>query len=330
MERTLVNRRVERRRVVPLRSVEQIRSYPLGLTVTVLASVAFAAWSYWPIIAGLSHTLRTSDDYSAGQLVPLVAVLFVWRDRKALKELQFVPCWSGGLLLLLLAEAARFYGYLSMRPSIEQYAVVVALASLILLVAGWQVLHRLSWTLLFLFLMVPLPNMIHSRISPPLQRLATTGSVFLLEVCGTPVTQQGNVVLLGNDITMAVAEACSGLRMLTAFVIVAAFIAYMVRRPRWQKAVLLASSIPVAVACNIIRIFLTAMVMLYASVELGEKFFHDYAGYVMMLAAVSLIFGEVWLMDRIVVPDEPEPAHRQKRATVAAARPTRRASPKTS
>ena len=68
------------------------------------------------------------------------------------------------------------------------------------------------------------------------------GSVVLLEVSGARVTQEGNVVMLGNNIRMAVAEACSGLRMLTAFIIVAAFVAYMVKRPRWQKGVLLASS----------------------------------------------------------------------------------------
>jgi exosortase len=154
--------------------------------------------------------------------------------------------------------------------------------------------------------MIPVPGRIHDTISSPLQRLATTGSVFLLEAFGIPVTQQGNVILLRNEIPMAVAEACSGLRMLTAFIIVAAFIAYMVKRPRWHKAVLLASSIPVAVACNIIRIFFTAMIMLYVSVELGEHFFHDFAGLVMMPAAVSLIFAEIWLLDRIITPEEQE------------------------
>jgi len=98
--------------------------------------------------------------------------------------------------------------------------------------------------------------------------------------------------------------------MLMAFVIVAAFIAYMVKRPRWQKAILLGSSIPVAVVCNMIRIFATAMLMLYVSAEVAQKFFHDFAGFVMMPAAVLLTFGEIWLMDRVVVP-EPDLQHRR-------------------
>ena len=116
--------------------------------------------------------------------------------------------------------------------------------------------------------------------------------------------------MLEDNLPIAVAEACSGLRMLTAFVIVAAFIAYMVRRPRWEKGILLASSVPVAVICNMLRIFLTAMTMLYGSVELAAEFFHDFAGVVMMPIAVSLLFCELWLMDRLVVPDSGKRAHR--------------------
>jgi len=151
--------------------------------------------------------------------------------------------------------------------------------------------------------MVPLPGVVTNSIGGPLQRVATTGSVVLLEAVGVEVSQQGNVVMLGESTPMAVAEACSGLRMLMAFIIVAAFIAYIVKRPRWQKAILLVSSIPVAVVCNIVRIFATAVLMLHVSVEFAQKFFHDFAGYVMMPIAVMLLFGELSLIDRIFMPD---------------------------
>lgn len=312
MGRTVANHRVCRRRALPARGIDHVRSNSLGLPAAVLVLLSLAAWSYWPIIASLSHTLRTSDDYGAGQLVPLVAVFFVWRERKTLRQLELSPCWWGGIALLLLAEMARIYGFLSMRQSIERYALVLAVAGLILMVAGRQVFRRISWILLFLLLMVPLPNLIHSRIGPPLQRMATTGSAFLLEAFGAQVTQEGNVLTLNGEIPLAIAEACSGLRMLMAFVIVAAFIAYMVKRSKVRKAVLLLSSIPVAVVCNIIRISLTAMIMLHVSAELGEKFFHDFAGLVMMPAAVSLLFGGLWLMDRLVEPNEGSSAQQRK------------------
>jgi exosortase len=137
-------------------------------------------------------------------------------------------------------------------------------------------------------------------------------------VAGMRVSQQGNTLTLNNTIPVAVAEACSGLRMLIAFVIAAALIAYLVKRPRWQKAVLLVSSIPVAVICNVIRIFITALLMLYIGSEAGQKFFHDIGGFVMITVAVSLLFGEIRLMDRLIVSESsPEPQQ-----VIVSARPT--------
>ncbi len=301
-----------RRHAVHGCDVERLMTDRWGLILAVVLLVGITAWSYWPTMADLFATWQTDEDYSAGQLVPLVVAFLFLRDRKALREYPFAPCWIGGSALLILAEIGRVYGFLSFRSSPERYALVFIVAGLVLLVAGWQVFRRVLWILLFSLLMVPLPSLLHNLISTPLQKVATTGSVFLLEVFGIPVSQQGNVVTLNGDTPIAVAEACSGLRLLMAFIIVAAFIAYMVKRPRWQKGVLLLSSIPVAVVCNMVRIFATAVLMLYVNAEVAQKFFHDFAGYAMMPIAVMLLFSEIWLLDRIIVP---EPPSRQGRAS---------------
>jgi len=315
------NHHVRGKHALRVCTLDQKRHKSSGLILATVLLMVITAWSFWPAMVGLFNAWQSNDDYSAGQLVPLVALFLVWRERKAIVRCPLVPCLWGGIALILLAEVARTYGFLSFRVSPERYALVLTVTGIVLMVAGWQVFRRILWILLLLFLMVPFPECVHNLISGPLQRIATTGSVFFLEVFGVRVGQQGNVVMLNGNTPLAVAEACSGLRMLMAFVIVAAFIAYMVKRPRWQKAVLLASSIPVAVVCNMVRIFATAMLMLYISVETAQKFFHDFAGFVMMPVAVLLLFGEIWLMDRVVVP---EPSPRQGPAS-SQAKPSMRA-----
>ena len=290
------------------------------LSVTLLL-LAVTAWSYWPIMVSLYKDWQGDDDYSAGQLVPLVALVFLWVERKRLRECQLKPFWLGGIALLALAQAGRTFGLLFMYESAERYSLVLTLAGLVLMVAGWRVFRCVSWILLFLFLMVPFPGRVHNIISGPLRAMASAGSVFVLEAF-MKVGRQGNVLTLNGDTTVGVAEACSGLRMLTAFIIVAAFIAYMVKRSRLQKAVLLASSVPVAIICNIIRIVVTAVLMLLVSAEVAETFFHDFAGLVMMPAAVLLMFGELWLMDKLVEP-EPEPQQVHARAKAESASPVR-------
>jgi exosortase len=308
----VIRRHIRHRHSLPKSGEGYKGKITLILISVSLLLVAVTLWSYWPTITLLMRDWKEDDDYSAGQLVPLVALVFLWVERKKLGECELKPFWFGGIALLVLTQAARAFGLLFMYESAERYSFVLSLAGLVLTVAGWQVFRRVSWILLFLFLMVPFPGRIHNIISGPLQNLASMGSVFVLEAF-MKVGRQGNVLTLNGDTAVGVAEACSGLRMLTAFIIVAAFIGYVIKRPGWQKTVVLLSSVPVAIICNIIRIVVTAVLMLLVSAEVAEKFFHDFAGLVMMPAAVLLMFGELWLMNELVEP-EPEPQEVRARA----------------
>lgn len=266
------------------------------------ASLAAMLWSYWPTIVSLAGEWNRNQDYSVGQLVPLAAVYLVWHDRSKLRRCVVQP--SGwGVALILLAQLARACGVLFLYESAERYSLVLTAAGVVLLVLGWKTFRQLAWILAFLLLMVPLPGRIHGMISGPMQTQATGGAVVLLELLGVTVARDGNVILLNNTTQLAVAEACSGLRMLTSFVMVAAVLAYLVHRPRWQKMVVLVSSVPIAIVCNLARLFATAELYMVTSSESAERFFHDCAGLVMMPLAVLILAGELWLMNRLVIPE---------------------------
>ncbi len=278
-----------------------------------LAAVISAVllWAYWPTISLLFKEWMGDDDYSVGLLVPFAALYLVYQDRRRLGECDFRPCWWG-LGLILLAEGARAYGLVFMYESGERYAFVLMIVGLVLLLTGWQAFYRLRWVLLFLFLMVPLPGRIHNLISGPLQRLATTSAVIVLELLGITVSRDGNVIMLQGEVQLAVAEACSGLRMLTAFIVVASVLAFLIKRPRWQKATLVVSSIPVAIICNLIRLVVTALLYLAVSSHTAERFFHDFAGLTMMPIAVFILVFELWVMSRLVVPDDIGPSDKDR------------------
>lgn len=263
-------------------------------------------WSYLPTILALLDDWERDDNYSVGQLAPFAALYLLWNDRKKLQRLTPRPAWAG-LVLIALAHFARMFGLQYMYESAERYALVLSIIGIVLLVMGWRVFWQTKWILLFLFLMVPLPGRVHNAISGPLQGWATTGAVASLELMGVKVAQAGHQLRLNDSVDVAVAEACSGLRMLTAFIMVAAVLAYIVPRPRWQKAVVVLSSVPIAILCNLIRLVVTALLFLTVSSEFGERFSHDFAGWVMMPMAVLIIWGELALMKRLVIEDADEP-----------------------
>lgn len=302
------------------RSAQSVQ-IPFATVCRIVAVAAVCALaiivSHWSIFRQLIVELNNDPNYSVCLLVPFLAIWCVWHDRAKLQAVEVSPSWIAGLALLAVAQLVRFGGMIYMYESIERYAMILTVAGMVLLVAGRKVFWKLRWVLVFLFLMVPLPGRVHNMISGPLQNLATRAAVSSLVLVGVPVLREGNTMIVGNLEPMAVAEACSGLRMLTAFVIVAATLAYFANRPRWQKVVMIISSVPVAIFCNQIRLFLTALLFIHVDAKLAEKVFHDVAGWFMMPLAVVILLGELYLLNKLVVPDQPQ----DKSRTGAAGQP---------
>ncbi len=289
--------------VVPARPAVDVLQAAAPLAIAGVLAVLL--WSYWGTLTQLAGDWRSDDNYSVGALVPVAALYLLWQDRRRLARCRIAPSWWG-LAVLLVAQAVRAAGLLMLYESLERYAFVLTIWGLVLLIGGRAVFRKTFWILVFLLLMVPLPGAVHDRISPPLQRVATVMAVMTLEMLGVVVTREGNTMLLNDRVPVAVAEACSGLRMLTAFVVVSAVFAYVVERPRWQKVTLILSSIPVAIFCNLVRLVVTALLFLSFSSDVAERFFHDFAGLTMMPMAILILVGELWLLNRLVIDDERE------------------------
>ena len=266
-----------------------------AVSVSLLACLI---WSYWPTILELCAFWSRNDDYSCGPMVPFIAIYLVLRDRARFGLPRVSPC-SWGLVGILVAQAFRFAGAYYGYASVERYSLVCTAVGLVLLVAGWRVVIRAKWVFLFLLLMVPLPRQIHEGTALPLQGLATGLAEFSLQSFGFFVVRNGNVLRINEDSVVAVTEACSGLRMLTAFILVAAVVAFLVRRPAWHKAVLVLSSIPLAILTNAIRLVATSMFIVYADAPGSEVLFHDYAGFIMMPVALLFLLGELRVLSRI-------------------------------
>lgn len=307
MVKTNLDKR-RRRRVAGEHEAARLGTQSLILVLSAVTVIAAAlVWCYWPTLQQLYKDWQRSQEYSVGQLVPVAALWLLWNDRRRLRECRIRPClW--GIAVILLAQTVRAYGLWRLYESAERYSLVLTVAGLVLLVAGRRVFREVRWILIYLVLMVPLPGRVHNLISFPLQTQATIGAVFLLELFQVPMTRRGNIIEMSDGTELAVAEACSGLRMLTAFVVVAAVLAYFVNRPRWQKAVLVVSSVPIAIVCNTIRLAATAVLCTAVGNEIADVFFHDFAGWAMMPLALLILLGELFLMKKLIVPDDPTPS----------------------
>jgi exosortase len=280
------------------------KKHTLTFVAAGLVLVAFL-WSYWPGIMDLWNIWQRNDEYSSGLLVPFLSVYILWSRRHDIARCGIKPClW--GLLAFLGAQAIRLFGLFFLYSSAERLSIALSIAALVLLLFGWQLFRKVSTVLLFLCLMLPWPNRIQAAVAIPLQRWATSSAVFCLETIGYEVVQEGNVIHIGQA-SVAVAEACNGLRMITAFFVISGLVVLLVRRAWWEKLVVLVSSLPIALLCNTIRLAITALAFTVISGEQWEKIFHDFGGYAMMPLALAAVVGELWILAKLTtVPAKQE------------------------
>jgi len=264
------------------------------------AGIAVAAvflWSYWPIILDLWNIWLRSDEYSSGLLVPFLAAYVLWSRREQLKDIPIKPSlW--GLAVFLFAEALRLFGLFFMYCSAVRWSVVVAIAALALLLLGWQFFKKTALVMLFLLLMLPWPNRVQAALALPLQDWATSSAVFCLEVVGYEVVREGNIIHIGSA-TVAVAEACNGLRMITAFFVISGLVVLLVKRAWWEKLIVFVSSLPIALFCNSLRLAVTAVAFTTLKGEHWERIFHDFGGYAMMPLALGVVVAEFWFLTKL-------------------------------
>jgi exosortase len=270
------------------------------LSIAALATTTVAvAWAYWATLAEVSHRWAQDPQYSHGWLVPLFAVALLWFRREHLGDSGPKPTWWG-LPLLAGGILLRFVGSWFYFEWFDPISLIPCLAGAVLMVGGKRVWTWAWPSIAFLAFMIPLPFRLANALSDPLQHLATLTSTFALQTLGLPALAEGNTIQM-DDVQINIVEACSGLSMLIVFFALSTGVALVVRRPRWEKGLILLSAIPIALVANVLRITVTGLLYRLVSNDAADAFFHDAAGWLMMPLALVMLFVELRVLGRLLM-----------------------------
>jgi len=136
--------------------------------------------------------------------------------------------------------------------------------------------------------MIPIPAIVFSQITFPLQILASKLAGGTLPFCGVPVLREGNVINL-PAMPLEVAEACSGIRSLMSLATLAIIYAYLLEKRTGVRILLAAASLPIAVAANALRIVGTGLIVQYWDPDKAEGFFHAFSGLLIFLVSLLML-----------------------------------------
>jgi len=183
--------------------------------------------------------------------------------------------------------------------------VIAILGAIVLFLGGWGLVKYTWLPVGFLVFAVPLPQRYYFALTMPMRLFAARVATALLNlVSGLEATARGvviDVIYNGQRLEppLDVAEACSGMRLLMAFLALGVAMAYLHYRPIWQRVVLLASTIPIAMFCNIIRVTVTGFIYILIHPKYAQGIYHDFLGIAMLPLAFALYGFLAWFMSNL-------------------------------
>ncbi len=246
------------------------------------------AWLYAGVVAHLVLQWWRDPNFSHGFFVPLFSLYLLWLKRDDLRRRVPSPSWYG-LPILILGLLLLILGDLGAELFLSRFSLIIIIAGLVVSFLGWAYQKEILFPWLFLILMIPIPAIVFSQITFPLQSLASTLATVMLRGFGLPVLQQGHIIVI-PAMPLEVAEACSGIRSLLSLTTLTIIYGYLMERSVSLRVVLAVASVPIAVMANSLRIVGTGLVVEYWNPDKAEGFFHAFSGWLIFIVSLMMLF----------------------------------------
>ena len=263
----------------------------------VVSSVLFAK----PLIALVRLSL-TNDNASHLILIPFLTAGLLFIERRTIfNNLSFDP--GGGIFLFLsviIAISVRWAGD-KLIPDLRLTSNVVAV--ILLWIAGFAfsfgkaAVKSAHFSLLFLFLTVPLPNFLLERVISLLQSGSAEIADVLFNLTGVPVLRDGLVFHLPG-VNIEVARECSGIRSTMALFILALPVVHYGLHSLWKKLFFLTCAFFMMVLKNGIRIVTLSLLAVYVDPNFLFGTLHRDGGIVFFLLGLLLLLPVLLLLQR--------------------------------
>lgn len=251
---------------------------------------------YYPVLFQMARDWYRDDNMGHGFFVPLVSAWIIWQQRGKLLAAAYRPnLWGLGIVLLggLLLVAGTY----AVEQTVMRGSFLISLWGAVVTLGGFRLLWDLAFPLFLLVFMIPLPAVIYSQITFPLQMFASQVAETALSLLGIPVLREGNILELPSQ-RLSVVEACSGIRSLMSLTYLSLIYGHLFESRLWLRIVLLLLTPVIAIVVNAARVTITGLLSEYDP-ELAVGAFHTMEGWFMFLLALMLLVLVHRLVGRI-------------------------------
>lgn len=264
---------------------------------------------FWVFVEGqFRMAFEAPSDWGHTLIVPFISGYFVYLRKDELLAKPFTANWIG-LPIVVLGVAlyvASTFGpsWFVLHHNARGLSIGITLFGLSLQLLGWRATRIMLFPLAYWVVFgQTVSDRLLQIVTQSMQDWSALGAFGLLKLFGVDVERGGNVITVfvnGEPNQLNVAEACSGMRMLVAFLALGVAIAYTGLSVTWQRVALVLSGVPVAIGVNVLRVFTLGILSLWdANFATGD--FHSFVGLVWLVPALMLYLGIMWFLRNLFV-----------------------------
>ena len=245
------------------------------------------------------------DEYSHTVLIPLIAICLIYWQRAELFDRSKPSFGYAGLFVglagLMLYAVGSGSGLALLQqsdpPSAAIAGLVIACIGAFIFSYGWRTFWRAVFPLGFLLLMIPLPDLLLSKIVYYLQVGSSDTAALILRLCDVPFFREGFIFRLPG-ISIEVAQECSGIRSSTALLITIILAANFMLRSNWRRLLLCVLVLPISLAKNGVRIATLSMLSVYVDRAFLFGRLHRSGGFIFFFLGLALFWPVLRLLQR--------------------------------
>lgn len=250
-----------------------------------------------PLFLLTEHALRVGLD-SYILLVPFISAYLLNLDRQRLpRDFASSPAWAGGFAAAGLAALAAGWRMGTPGESGGDNTLAFAIMAFLcwIVAVGFFFLGR-DWIahavfpIAFLIFMVPLPGAVVERLESASKFASAEVASQLFDLSGTPNLRDGLYFQL-PDITIEVAQECSGIRSSLVLFVTGLLVAHVFLRSAWRQTLLVLLVIPLGFVRNGFRIWVIGQLCVYMGPDMIHSIIHKRGGPVFFALSLLPVFG---------------------------------------
>jgi exosortase C (VPDSG-CTERM-specific) len=163
---------------------------------------------------------------------------------------------------------------------------------------GKEWMRAAAFPMGFLIFLVPLPDSVVNALETASQYASAEAAAMFFNLTGTPVLRQGPLIFQLPNITVQVAQECSGIRSSWVLFITGLLAAHLFLRSPWRRFFLIAFIIPLGVLRNGFRILVLGLLCVHIGPHMIDTAIHHRGGPIFFALSLVPLFGVLWWLWR--------------------------------